>query len=800
MVSLSEFQNQLDEKANIASNALNKIQEIKRSQEIRFPLQYLLPQFTQKKRFFAEQEQINFLEKSLEKLSFPLSFSFIEKEFDDLKDKLKELEQELDRYKKAFFNKQSIEEIEVKIKKDTIYCQERKNQIKGFEQQLEKDQEVINREKEKLKIEKESIQSAQTKNQAGFLALKKEQETLSAQKDSWKQKKKELKEKIAIYEEEAPILEQKKIKLELDVNDLKKKTVGLEQEKFRLNDLIYDVNEKRRAIEIANKEIECGNSVLSNKKEEFEKKKQQISNQIELLLANCAQLEQQKEILEKNNFELDQEVQSLEIIHEDFKVKYNKLFQKKSTQEMLEKVYPLGEKDMDWFVKIFVSQPLEFIDSFVSVFSKKEVKRQQKQSRFIPEDSTSEFVKKDIIRFKESLPNAKKGQPYFFVLEAVNDMKKNINLRDFIFKWDQAILDEVGLFFNCEKCELRSDEILVSGDKVLKVILLKNDSSDMFYLSLPLVINPNPNELWMDISADRSDPYFKENKDIKRSNIYFASLLYASIRGRSHAHKGTCRDDDAFIDSVRDWAILLVADGVGSKPYSRKGSEIAVKTAGSYLKTELAGLFGKEADKLLKTGKKEDLQKHLVPLFQSLIPKMCETVIKKIEDEANSNKSLSSDYATTFLATLVHKDPIHKSVFIVSFWIGDGAIAIYSKKNGVYLMGQPDTGEYAGQTRVFDRKMFKDKDFWSRLQFKFYPKQEVDFIDAILMMSDGISDPYFKTDQGLTDKENWDVLWGDIEPVLNSDEDLFNWMGFFKENNHDDRTIAILKFNESSSF
>ena len=70
---------------------------------------------------------------------------------------------------------------------------------------------------------------------------------------------------------------------------------------------------------------------------------------------------------------------------------------------------------------------------------------------------------------------------------------------------------------------------------------------------------------------------------------------------------------------------------------------------------------------------------------------------------------------------------------------------------------------------------------------------------ALMLMTDGISDPFFETDVNLAKKEKWDALWTDLSSSVEFSDDneqsqyqLLNWLDFWSPGNHDDRTLAIL--------
>ena len=64
-----------------------------------------------------------------------------------------------------------------------------------------------------------------------------------------------------------------------------------------------------------------------------------------------------------------------------------------------------------------------------------------------------------------------------------------------------------------------------------------------------------------------------------------------------------------------------------------------------------------------------------------------------------------------------------------------------------------------------------------------------------MLMTDGISDPLFETDAGLSNPKKWQALYQQIEPLLQSENAasaLLDWMHFFTPGHHDDRTLAVL--------
>jgi hypothetical protein len=70
---------------------------------------------------------------------------------------------------------------------------------------------------------------------------------------------------------------------------------------------------------------------------------------------------------------------------------------------------------------------------------------------------------------------------------------------------------------------------------------------------------------------------------------------------------------------------------------------------------------------------------------------------------------------------------------------------------------------------------------------------------SIISMSDGVSDPKFGTDNNLKSKDLWNALWNEVQDAASlqtanseSADKLLEWLHFYIESHHDDRTIAIV--------
>ncbi|MDR2164686.1 MAG: protein phosphatase 2C domain-containing protein [Zoogloeaceae bacterium] len=379
------------------------------------------------------------------------------------------------------------------------------------------------------------------------------------------------------------------------------------------------------------------------------------------------------------------------------------------------------------------------------------------------------------------LPNCTVGKRYNEKIEGTATNGKPVRVVDIII--DAAL----GLKFEKET-QIVSGEPTIAGEFSLTLRWTYQGANEEIGGICLLISNPDPRSLWKVVEPEQELPYHKFHHDKKMIRSHGFTIAAASRRGRSHEHSGSFRDDDFFIEdnSENGWSVLLVADGAGSAKSSRQGSLLAVRTAGAHMVSHLDGEFGNNIASLLNSW--ESAQKEIGEKFHYFFHETASLAVKSIEQEAESKNAPPKDYATTLLAAAVRREGAQ--TFLATFWMGDGAIAAYGPRGKVRLMGTPDGGEFAGQTRFLDRNALSDQDFKKRVRIGKLPD-----ISAILLMTDGVSDPYFETDNGLADPAKWDALWDEIYPLLNDaapDARLLEWLHFFKPGHHDDRTIALL--------
>ena len=317
--------------------------------------------------------------------------------------------------------------------------------------------------------------------------------------------------------------------------------------------------------------------------------------------------------------------------------------------------------------------------------------------------------------------------------------------------------------------------------------------------TMTLVVNPDPRLMWKNFESDPSEPFWKKDQDCARHDADGARLIAASQRGRSHAHKGTCRDDDFFIGTSNGWRIGIVADGAGSAKFSRRGAQLAASEAGKFLTDKLA-----EDSELLAMaqavaeGHAEASEKLRRELY-NFVGHAAHTALKALKNETDATATPAVDLRdlnTTLLIAISR--PMGDHTIVGTWTVGDGAVGILSGGGSVELGGVPDGGEFSGGTRFLAHAYVEPQELLNRTR-----AFVLQAVEAIVLMTDGVSDPMFKNDRALESREAWDALLSRISdeaqfdlrtPGLEQGAEvrLLEWLNFWVTGEHDDRTLAFI--------
>lgn len=390
----------------------------------------------------------------------------------------------------------------------------------------------------------------------------------------------------------------------------------------------------------------------------------------------------------------------------------------------------------------------------------------------------------------ESLPNGRAGQHYSLCLDDVLVLPKQATLT----------LEEdagTGLVLSEDRC--LSGELSGAGTVQLTVLGHDDDGHEVLVLTLRLAVIPSSRDLWKNLPSDPDAPYAKPDEDAARLIMDTEwQMAMASLRGRAHAHHGGQRDDHGVIAQTESgWQLLIVADGAGSCEFSRQGSRLAATAVAASLQDALneCEASALEAAVLAYWASNDRSTRIPQPLVQCLQNTVITAVHKAhlaIHQEAEQSGHPIKTFSTTLLMAL-HKvtDQGH---IVVSFGIGDGAIAALEQNGDVHLMNNVDSGEHAGQTRFLDSALFQDiATLYQRLNVRVIPG-----LKAVVLATDGITDPKFASDRELQEPTVWNAFFSSLAPALQAvpadgeREPLLDYLSFFIERHHDDRTLAVL--------
>ena len=270
-------------------------------------------------------------------------------------------------------------------------------------------------------------------------------------------------------------------------------------------------------------------------------------------------------------------------------------------------------------------------------------------------------------------------------------------------------------------------------------------------------------------------------------------MVATSHRGRSHANKGTYRDDDFFIGRVGKFTLSIVADGAGSAPLSSTGSKAFCLAAGA----RFAELIAERQEDLLEI--LTDLQHHpndvlkdpkMRACLYEILPATAHYGLKVLTKMAEDNGVPLKYYHTTALFSMtVQIEP--DSYFCAAFQIGDG-ITVALTDQHLELMGEGDSGSFPGETVfVTSNGVFDDATTLFHRIRCFFTKAK----PTVISMTDGITDSYFKTNPKLDDINIWRQLMVDVTDdngQLKPANEICDWLNYYVDQEHDDRTLSIV--------
>lgn len=384
------------------------------------------------------------------------------------------------------------------------------------------------------------------------------------------------------------------------------------------------------------------------------------------------------------------------------------------------------------------------------------------------------------------LPNASVRRPY---RQSVRELFKSH--ADGISRLTLAIPPDIALTFD-EAEGLLHGSPAVPGEFTLSLHGEFTGGRPPLDHVFALTINPDPASLWKNLPSDAEGRFAKPDQD--QAHLVSPDLVAvaASLRGRSHAHKGKYRDDDFSLFSIEPagWKVFIVADGAGSAKFSRRGSQIACATARDEITRKLTG--PNPLDDALVAGQSDPavLRTHVCNILVQTAYAACSAIQKQATEEKGSSLR---DFSTTFIVVLAKK--LASGWFLASFAIGDGGAGALLGPDKLQILTEPDSGDFAGQTVFLTMpQIFSDSD---RLLERVKVAMCEDF-RFLAVMTDGVSDPIFSSDENYASATVWEGwrqqlagVFAVDAPSPGDEKAVLEWLNFHSPGNHDDRTLII---------
>lgn len=404
-------------------------------------------------------------------------------------------------------------------------------------------------------------------------------------------------------------------------------------------------------------------------------------------------------------------------------------------------------------------------------------------------------IYKEKEEFKEAhfmIKNANSKQAYEFVF----DMEKfpNITIKSI------SNLENIGLTF--ENNVIKGIPAISNTFDLDIAFFHVNDEKNIDIKTVQLFVNADPKDLWKNIPSPENAIFYKPEESSHKGIFLDKKIVIASKRGRSHAHEATFRDDDFAVNQLpAEWNIISVSDGAGSAKMARYGSQLSTQSINDFFKNEEV-LNEIEKNSILIYNPSEETSKEIeTEAKQNIIRLLYKGVLNVyhlLNETAKEHSFSIKDLHATLIFTLVKKFDF--GYVILSFGVGDCPINVINPEfTEVKLLNQMDVGEFGGGTRFITMKeIFNDQ-----ISSRFGINCVKDF-SKLVLMTDGIYDPKFVTENKLENLESWksffhdldgnneDGMKVDFENDETIDQQLLEWTDFWSKGNHDDRTLAII--------
>lgn len=282
----------------------------------------------------------------------------------------------------------------------------------------------------------------------------------------------------------------------------------------------------------------------------------------------------------------------------------------------------------------------------------------------------------------------------------------------------------------------------------------------------PIKISPTR---WRSLPSNRQDPFaYPDQASLSITGASGFAITGASLRGKSHAHAGTFRDDAMAAHATPYWNLLAVADGAGTAPLARVGSNLVVTEAIKAMREAVPGLPA--ADDIAKA------------IWAGL-----KAAYHGLRDFA-AERNIEVSHLNTTLQLLIHW-PQRDGCLIGAAHIGDGLVVAEGRDRQIYPLTEPDTDPDDSNRTMFLTSGSLRR--WMEERTKIYQFDEP--LDIITLMTDGVSgdlEPY----ADLLPTNLFEALRQRVlcYPLKQREQALMAFISYERRGSFDDRTLLVL--------
>ena len=262
--------------------------------------------------------------------------------------------------------------------------------------------------------------------------------------------------------------------------------------------------------------------------------------------------------------------------------------------------------------------------------------------------------------------------------------------------------------------------------------------------------------LWQYHPVPADEPDAAPEYKTEERKIGTADFIAARVRGKKHKHDGTNCDDWFAAAQAGDIAIVAVADGAGSKRFSRVGARAASEAAVGSIYEQLTRCEAASPEKRAALA---------LPMADAAFVGACTrlgailhegvlTARRAVEAAfyercgredytALLGRDLAlADFAATLLVTIAVPVPELAERLFISCQVGDGMTCAVDTRapyaSAVKLLGKPDSGDFSGETDFLTSAAMAEL---ASLQNRTLVTRGA--YDLLLTMTDGVADDYF---------------------------------------------------------